>query len=69
VEASLRFYLERLGFPSPWPFDEEGKGCVADVDRQGYALILADTQFLTGIVAEPSGRKGWQGADGHFAER
>ena len=43
VEASLRFYVDRLGFTSPWSFDEEGKACVAQVDRQGCALILADT--------------------------
>ena len=42
VEASLRFYVERLGFTSPWRYDEAGKACVAQVDRQGCALILAD---------------------------
>jgi catechol 2,3-dioxygenase-like lactoylglutathione lyase family enzyme len=42
VEASLRFYINRLGFTSPWRYDEEGKACVAQVDRQGCALILAD---------------------------
>ena len=43
VEASLRFYVERLGFTSPWRYDEDGKAHVAQVDRQGCALILADT--------------------------
>jgi len=43
VEASLRFYVERLGFTSPWRYDEDGKARVAQVDRQGCALILADT--------------------------
>jgi catechol 2,3-dioxygenase-like lactoylglutathione lyase family enzyme len=42
VEASLRFYVDRLGFTSPWRFDDEGKVYVAQVDRQGCALILAD---------------------------
>jgi catechol 2,3-dioxygenase-like lactoylglutathione lyase family enzyme len=42
VEASLRFYVERLGFTSPWRFDEGGKARVAQVDRQGCALILSD---------------------------
>jgi len=42
VEASLRFYIDRLGFSSPWRYDEDGKACVAQVDRQGCALILAD---------------------------
>jgi len=46
VEASLRFYVERLGFTSPWRFDEDGRACVAQVDRQGCALILADTQLF-----------------------
>jgi uncharacterized glyoxalase superfamily protein PhnB len=43
VEASLRFYMDRLGFTSPWRYDEGGKVYVAQVDRQGCALILADT--------------------------
>ena len=43
VEASLRFYVNRLGFTSPWHYDEDGKAHVAQVDRQGCALILADT--------------------------
>ena len=43
VEASLRFYVDRLGFTSPWRYDEGGKAHVAQVDRQGCALILADT--------------------------
>ncbi len=43
VEASLRFYVDRLGFTSPWRYDEDGIVHVAQVDRQGCALILADT--------------------------
>jgi catechol 2,3-dioxygenase-like lactoylglutathione lyase family enzyme len=43
VEASLLFYVNRLGFTSPWRYDEDGKAHVAQVDRQGCALILADT--------------------------
>ena len=43
VEASLRFYVDRLGFTSPWRYDEDGRPSVAQVDRQGCALILADT--------------------------
>ncbi len=43
VQASLRFYIDRLGFTSPWRFDEDGRARVAQVDRQGCALILADT--------------------------
>jgi catechol 2,3-dioxygenase-like lactoylglutathione lyase family enzyme len=43
VEASLRFYVNRLGFTSPWRHDEDGRAHVAQVDRQGCGLILADT--------------------------
>jgi len=39
VEASLRFYIDRLGFTCPWRYQDS----VAQVDRQGCALILADT--------------------------
>jgi catechol 2,3-dioxygenase-like lactoylglutathione lyase family enzyme len=42
VEASLRFYVDRLGFASPWRYDEGGKASVAQVERQGCAFILAD---------------------------
>jgi catechol 2,3-dioxygenase-like lactoylglutathione lyase family enzyme len=43
VEASLRFYVNHLGFTSPWRYDEDGKAHVAQVERQGCALILAAT--------------------------
>jgi catechol 2,3-dioxygenase-like lactoylglutathione lyase family enzyme len=43
VEASLLFYVNQLGFTSPWRYDEDGRACIAQVDRQGCALILADT--------------------------
>ena len=43
VEASLRFYIDRLGFTSPWRYEEGGRTHVAQVERQGCALILADT--------------------------
>jgi catechol 2,3-dioxygenase-like lactoylglutathione lyase family enzyme len=43
VEASLRFYVDQLGFTSPWRYDQNGRAYVAQVDRQGCALILADT--------------------------
>jgi len=43
VEASLRFYVSQLGFTSPWCYDENGRAHVAQVDRQGCALILADS--------------------------
>ncbi|MGB2668536.1 MAG: VOC family protein [Candidatus Acidiferrum sp.] len=43
VDASLRFYVNRLGFTSPWRYEEDGRARVAQVERQGCALILADT--------------------------
>jgi len=43
VDASLHFYIDKLGFTSPWRYDENGKAHVAQVDRQGCAFILADT--------------------------
>ena len=41
VEASLRFYVDRLGFTSSWCYEEDGKARVAQAERQGCALILA----------------------------
>src|SRR5262249_13176507 len=41
VAASLRFYVDRLGFTSPWSYEEGGKVVVAQVDRQGCALLLS----------------------------
>jgi uncharacterized glyoxalase superfamily protein PhnB len=44
VEASLRYYVNRLGFTSPWRYEEDDRRAhVAQVERQGCALILADT--------------------------
>ncbi|HET7347507.1 MAG TPA: VOC family protein [Acidobacteriaceae bacterium] len=43
VEASLRFYITQLGFTSPWRYEEDGRVRVAQVDREGCAIILADT--------------------------
>jgi catechol 2,3-dioxygenase-like lactoylglutathione lyase family enzyme len=43
VEASLHFYVDRLGFTSPWRYEEGGKVYVAQVDRQGCAIILSAT--------------------------
>ncbi|HTX34269.1 MAG TPA: glyoxalase superfamily protein [Bryobacteraceae bacterium] len=42
VEASLRFYVDRLGFTCPWRYGEDGRARVAQAERQGCALILAD---------------------------
>ena len=42
VEASLRFYVDGLGFTTPWRYREDGRTRVAQAERQGCALILAD---------------------------
>ena len=42
VVASLRFYVDRRGFTVPWSFQQDGRVFVAQVDRQGCALILCD---------------------------
>jgi uncharacterized glyoxalase superfamily protein PhnB len=41
VVASLRFYLDQLGFTNPWRYDENGKVFVAQIERQGCAIILS----------------------------
>jgi uncharacterized glyoxalase superfamily protein PhnB len=42
VEASLGFYVDRLGFTVCWRVEWDGATHVAEVDRQGCALILSD---------------------------
>jgi len=42
VEASLRFYVDRLGFTVPWRVEDDGRVRVAQVDRGSCALILSD---------------------------
>ena len=42
VEASLRFYVDRLGFTVAWQFEEDGRVFVAQVDRGSCALIFSD---------------------------
>lgn len=41
VGASIRFYVDRLGFLKSWGFEEDGKTYVAQVERQGCALIFS----------------------------
>ena len=43
VEASVRFYVDWLGFTNAWRHNEDGKADVVQVDRQGCALILTDS--------------------------
>ena len=42
VEAALRFYVDRLGFTSPWRYEEHGRVHVAQAERQGCALLLSN---------------------------
>jgi catechol 2,3-dioxygenase-like lactoylglutathione lyase family enzyme len=41
VEASLRFYVDRLGFTVAWRYEEGNQAFVAQVDRGSCALILS----------------------------
>jgi catechol 2,3-dioxygenase-like lactoylglutathione lyase family enzyme len=41
IDASVDFYVKQLGFTQEWRYEEEGKPCVAQVGRQGCALILS----------------------------
>ena len=43
VDASIRFYLDGLGFTSEWRYETDGKAHVAQVEGLGCILILADT--------------------------
>jgi catechol 2,3-dioxygenase-like lactoylglutathione lyase family enzyme len=43
VETSVRFYVDCLGFAAAWRHEEHGKLIVAQVERDGCALILAST--------------------------
>lgn len=49
VEASIGFYRQSLGFTEAWRHVEDGRTIVAQVDRDGCALILASN------LAETSG--------------
>ena len=41
IDRSIDFYVNRLGFSQPWRYEEMGKARVAQVERQGCALILS----------------------------
>jgi catechol 2,3-dioxygenase-like lactoylglutathione lyase family enzyme len=41
VDRSVDFYVNQLGFTRAWRFEEDGKAHVAQIDRQGCALILS----------------------------
>jgi catechol 2,3-dioxygenase-like lactoylglutathione lyase family enzyme len=42
VDASIAFYVSRLGFTVAWTYDEDGGTRVAQVGRGSCALILSD---------------------------
>jgi catechol 2,3-dioxygenase-like lactoylglutathione lyase family enzyme len=41
VDRSVDFYVNQLGFTRAWRHEEDGDALVAQVDRQGCALILS----------------------------
>jgi catechol 2,3-dioxygenase-like lactoylglutathione lyase family enzyme len=41
IDRTLDFYVNRLGFTRSWQYGDEGKALVAQVDRQGCALIFS----------------------------
>lgn len=42
VDASIAFYVDKLGFTRDWRYEENGRGLVAEVDRGPCALILCE---------------------------
>ena len=41
VDRSVDFYVNQLGFNQMWRYEEDGAARVAQLDRQGCALILS----------------------------
>jgi uncharacterized glyoxalase superfamily protein PhnB len=41
VDRSVDFYMKQLEISETWRYEEEGKARVAQVERQGCALILS----------------------------
>ena len=41
IDRSVEFYVKQLGFTHSWRYEEGGTGLVAQVDREGCALILS----------------------------
>jgi hypothetical protein len=53
IGRSVEFYVNQLGFTQGWRYEEEGKALVAEVDRQGCALILSSqrsSKVGTGLI-------------------
>ena len=84
IDRSVDFYVKQLGFSHPWRYEEEGKARVAQVERQGCALILSsqwpdkvgkglmfislDVEVLNALRSELEGR-GVDVKDGHWGYR
>jgi len=41
AQASLSFFIDKLGFTRDWNHDEDGRAFVCQVRRDGFELILA----------------------------
>ena len=41
IDRSVDFYVNQLGFTQSWRYEDDGTALVAQVDRQGCALILS----------------------------
>jgi len=55
IGRSVDFYVNQLGFIQSWRHEEEGKALVAQVDRQGCALILSDVLLALRAELEVKG--------------
>ena len=42
TEASIRFYVDQLGFTADWRVEWDGRTHIVEVDRGSCALILSD---------------------------
>lgn len=84
IDRSVDFYVKQLGFTQPWRYEEGGAARVAQVERQGCALILSsqwpqkvgqglmfislELDVLNALRAELEGR-GVDVKDGHWGYR
>jgi catechol 2,3-dioxygenase-like lactoylglutathione lyase family enzyme len=84
INRAVDFYVNQLGFRQPWRYEEEGTARVAQVERQGCALILSsqwpekvgnglifislDVDVLIALRAELEGR-GVEVRDGEWGYR
>lgn len=84
VSRSIEFYAEQLGFTRGWRHEEGGKPVVAQVERQGFELMLSsqwprkvggalmfislEQESLLSLRAELE-RKGVEVQEGHWGYR